>query len=41
MVTYSLTPHGETLKAAITSVSEWGKGHAAQIGAQILIVEQP
>lgn len=41
MVTYSLTPHGETLKAAITSVSEWGKGHAAQIGAQILIIEQP
>jgi DNA-binding HxlR family transcriptional regulator len=41
MVTYSLTEHGQTLKQAILSVSEWGKHHAARIGAQILIVEKP
>ena len=39
MVTYSLTEHGQTLKQAIASLSDWGVGHAKQIGAQILIVD--
>ena len=38
-VTYSLTEHGQTLKQAIASLSDWGVGHAKQIGAQILIVD--
>jgi DNA-binding HxlR family transcriptional regulator len=40
MVSYSLTQHGQTLKQAITAVSDWGLHHAATIGAEILIVDQ-
>ena len=39
-VTYSLTPHGQALKQAIASLSDWGIGHAQQIGAHILIVDR-
>ena len=39
-VTYSLTEHGQTLKRAITSLSEWGQHHAEQTGARILVVAQ-
>lgn len=38
-VTYSLTAHGQTLKSALASLSEWGEGHAQHIGAQVLIVD--
>lgn len=38
-VTYSLTAHGQTLKGALASLSEWGEGHAQHIGAQILIAD--
>ncbi|RYX83207.1 transcriptional regulator [bacterium] len=38
-VTYSLTEYGQTLKQAITSLSEWGLHHAEQTGARILVVE--
>lgn len=38
-VTYSLSPHGHTLKVAINSLSDWGLQHAQQIGAHILIVD--
>jgi DNA-binding HxlR family transcriptional regulator len=38
MVSYSLTPHGRSLKSAIGALSEWGLDHAGRIGAQVLIV---
>jgi len=40
VVTYSLTARGQTLKQAITSLSDWGLHHAPRIDAQILVVEQ-
>ncbi len=39
VVTYSLTEHGQTLKQAITSLSDWGWHHAEQTGARILVVD--
>lgn len=38
-VTYTLTQYGQTLKRAITALSDWGLHHAEQTGARILIMD--